>query len=228
MMTSNNENESKLKTELKSYHKKTLDAFEKENLEAPYEVRMQKKHVDDFLRRAKEDKTPILKIIKTMKRIPIVVRDENGKAVKKDYLEINSELFSKDWKDNDLRVIDYIEGYHYEPTINTSTGDGDAETGDFKMNKEHQGNRQIHDIELTDKNRKDTITSMIEGATGTYRDEMKFYYEVPNSNKGMGFRCGVYTFETWLNSNLEELENLARTTPSPISYSKKDMKSYMA
>jgi hypothetical protein len=227
MSTSNNENESKLKTELRDYHKKTIELFEKENLEIPYEVRMQKKHVDDFLRRAKEDKTPILKIIKTMKRIPIVVRDENGKAVKKDYLEINSELFGKDWKDNDLRVIDYIEGFHYEPIINTSTGDRDSETGDFKMNKEHQGNKKIHDIEL-DKNKKDIITSMINEATGTYTDEIKFYYEVPDSNKGMGFRCNVYSYESWLNSSLDELENLARSTPSPISYSKKDMKSYMA
>lgn len=74
--------ESKLKTELKQYHKKTLDVFG--GLELPYEVRMQKK-VDDFLRKAKEDKQPILKIIKTMVRIPVVVRDSSGKVCEKTF-----------------------------------------------------------------------------------------------------------------------------------------------
>jgi hypothetical protein len=219
--------ESKLKTELREYQKKTYDAFEKEELEVPDNIRSQKMFVDDFLRKVKEDKQPIQKIIQTIKRIPKVERDpKTGKAEKKDFLEVNSQLLGKDWKDNPLRVTDYYDGFHYEPIIKTTTGDMDAETGDFITNKQHQSNKKVYDIELTDKNRKQVIEDMINNATGTYRDEIKFYYDVPDSNKGMGFRCGIYTFDTWLNSSLDELENLARTTVSPL-HSAKDKKDYM-
>jgi hypothetical protein len=208
------------------YHKKTLDTFEKEKLEIPYDVRQQKMFVDDFLRKAKEDKQPIQKIITTMKRIPKVERDpKTGKAEKKDFLEVNSLLQGIDWRDNPLRV-EHLEGYHYEPIINSKTGDRDPDTGDFTIDKQHQGNKKIHDIELNDNNRKKIIEDMINNATGTYLDEIKFYYEVPDSTKGMGFRCAIYTYEQFINSSLDELENLARTTVSPL-HSAKDKKSYM-
>ncbi len=77
--------------------------------------------VDDFLRKAKEDKRPIQKIITTMKRIPKVVRDSNGHPSKKDYLEVHSELRGRDWKNNPLSVTDYYDGFHYEPVFNTIT-----------------------------------------------------------------------------------------------------------
>jgi hypothetical protein len=231
MSTSNNENkpnESKLKLELKAYHKKTLELFASQNLDLPYDVKIQKMRVDDFLRRAKEDKAPIQKIITYMKRIPKVVRDEKGIAIKKDFLEVHSELNGIDWKDNPLRVTDCYDGFYYEPIINTTTGDRDPETGDFKMNREHQGNRQVHDIEITEKNRKQIISDFIEGATGTYLDNIRFYLEVPDSNKGLGFRCGIYTYDQFINSSIDELENLARITPSPINlHSNKDRKGYM-
>lgn len=225
MSTENKTSESKLRTELRQYQKKTLDAFGKENLEIPYEVRSQKIFVDDFLRKVKEDKQPIQKIITHMKRRPVVVRDKTGKAEKKDFLEVNSHLLGKDWKDNDLRA-EYNEGYHYEPIINTTTGDRDPESGDFSMEKVHQGNKKIYDIPL-DNNRKKIIEDIINNATGTYRDEIKFNYEVPDSSKGMGFRCGIYTYDQFINSSLDELENLARTTPSPFAHSAKDKKDYM-
>ncbi|MGB5090845.1 MAG: hypothetical protein WBN72_07865, partial [Nitrososphaeraceae archaeon] len=63
---------------------------------------------------------PIEKRIMTMKRIPIVVR-ENGIAIRKDYLEINSQLYCKDWKGDDLWIREYLEGYHYEPQFTTTS-----------------------------------------------------------------------------------------------------------
>jgi len=223
--------ESKLKTELRDYHKKTFEAFRKENAEIPNAIEMQKARVDDFLRKAKEDITPILKIIKTMKRIPIIERDEKtGKAIQKDFLEVRLELYGKDWKGNVLRATEYYEGFHYEPIINTSVGSRDFETGDLIMKKEHQGNKKVYDIELTDKNRKQVIQDLINNSTGTYLDEIKFYYEVPNSVKGISFRCDIYTLDQFLNSSLDELENLARATSSPLSlqHSIKDKKSYIS
>jgi hypothetical protein len=51
---------------------------------------------------------------------------------------------------------------------------------------------------------------------------------VPQSSKGgPSIRCDQYTYDQFINSSLDEMERLARTTPSPIPYSKKDMKGYM-
>ena len=123
--------ESKIKTDLRQYQKKTFEVYAKEGMNPPPEVTAKKRQVDKFLSKAKEDQGPIQKIIQTMKRIPKVVYDKDGKAVKKDFLEVNSILYSKDWMGNNLPpVIDYMEGYHYEPVFNT-TMKRDMETGDF-------------------------------------------------------------------------------------------------
>ena len=187
--------ESKIRTELKNYQQETFDAFEKlepelkAKLELPHDVTQQKIFLDTFLSRVKEDKMPLQKIIMTMKRIPIVVRDEStGIATRKDFLEVNSQLHSKDWKGDHLWVREYLEGWHYEPEFSTTTRQ-DLVTGDLIADKQHQGNKKVHDIELTDKNRKEIIDSILNDAVGTFRDEIKFYYEVPNSGNAMGFRC---------------------------------------
>jgi hypothetical protein len=218
--------ESKIKTELRQYQKKTLEAFEKEDVKLPYELAIQKMRVDDFLRKAKEDQAPIQKIIQTMKRIPKVVYDKDGKATKKEYLEVNSILVSKDWKNNPLRVIDYYDGIYYEPILYTVTKGRNDETGDLILDKEYQGNKQVHDIELTDKNRKQVIQDIINNANGTFIEQVKFYYQVPDSTKGPAFRTNLYTYDQFINSSPEEMENLAWTTVSPL-HSNKDRKAYM-
>lgn len=148
--------------------------------------------------------------------------------MRKDFLVVRSELHGKDWKDNDLRVFEYYDGYHYEPIINSTTGDRDPETGDFAMKKVHQGSGQIHDIELTDKNRKQIVEDFINNATGTYKDEIIFYYEIPNEPNARAFRCGIYTYDQFINSSPDEMIRLARTTPSPVKvHSDKDRKGYM-
>jgi len=80
-------------------------------------------------------------------------------------------------------------------------------------------------IELTEKNRKQVIEDIINKSNGTKIDAIKFYYHVPQSSKGgMSFICDQYTYDQFINSSLDEMERLARTTQSPIPYSKKDMK----
>ena len=59
------------------------------------------------------------------------------------------------------------------------------ETGDLILDKEYQGNKQVHDIELIDKNRKQVIQDIINNANGTFIDQVKFYYQVPDSTKGI-------------------------------------------
>ena len=219
--------ESSLRKELKDYQNKTFQLYIKEGAKPPRDIIHQKMHVDDFLRRVKEDKQPIQKIITYMKRIPKVVRDPNtGKAEKKDFLEVHSELRGYDWKNNLLRVTDYYDGWHYEPELHTTTKGRDDVTGDLILDKQHQGNTKVYDIELTDKNRKDVISSIINAATGSFTDEIIFYYEVPDSIKGGAHRDGSYSYSEFINSSPEEMENLTWSKP-PILHASKDKKSYM-
>jgi hypothetical protein len=93
---------------------------------------------------------------------------------------------------------------------------------------EFDGMTEEYYIELTEKNRKSTIENIINKSIGTMIDAIKFYYHVPQSSKGgMSFRCDQYTYDQFINSSLDEMERLARSTQSSIPYSSKDQKGYM-
>ena len=138
-----------------------------------------------------------------MKRIPMVVRDKNGKEERKDFLEVHSELTSMDWKDNFLRVTDYYDGFHLEPHLHTVVKGRDEETGDLILEKRRMGIKKVYDIELTDKNRKQVIQDIINNATGTYRDAIKYYFQVPDSIRGSADRDGGYTYDQFINCSLD-------------------------
>lgn len=220
--------ESPLLTELRQYQKKTIESFAKEpQAKLPDDLAAQKKYVDDFVRKVKEDKGPIQKIITTMKRIPKVVRDEKtGQPRKIDVLEVHSELRGYDWKDNPLSVTDYYDGFYFMPTFRTVTKGRDDDTGDLILERQPIGINKIYDIQLTDKNRRQIVDDFINRATGTYRDDILFYYQVPDSVRGSGHRDGGYTYEQFINSSPEEMENLAWSRPLPL-HANKDRKGYM-
>jgi hypothetical protein len=220
--------ESKLKQELRQWQKQTIDSYKKASLELPEFVDSKlnsKNQLNDFLRRANEQQATIQKIIQTMKRIPKLTYDKDGKAVKKDYLEVNSTLHAKSWEGNTLApVIDYFEGYHYEPEF-TTTYRRDMETGDMVASKTFGGDKKVYDIELTDKNRKQIVSDIINNSLGSSIEQIKFYYQVPDSLRGAGHRDGNYTYDQFINSSLEEMENIAWTRPIPAHLAK-DNKSY--
>jgi hypothetical protein len=193
----------------------------------PHDIAGQKMHVDDFARKVKEEKAPIQKIITTMKRIPKVIRDEKtGQARKIDVLEVHSELRGVDWKGNPLRVIDYYDGFYYQPVFQTVTKGRDDDTGDLIMEKQNMGIDKIHTIELTDKNRKQVIQDIINRATGTYTDDILFYFQVPTSIRGSGHRDSNYSYGEFISSSPEEMENLAWSRPLPL-HANKDRKGYL-
>lgn len=184
-----------------------------------------KGQLNDFLRKVKEDKQPIQKIIMTMKRLPKVVYDKDGKPHKKDYLEVNSQVRGIDWLGNPMRVFEIFDGFHWEPEFTTKY-ERNYETGDMIPSKQYQGAKKVHDIELTDNNRKKITEDIINASRGTSVDRILFYYEVPTSIKGSGHRDGNYTYDQFINSSPEEMENLAWTRPTPLR-ANKDRKGYM-
>lgn len=209
------------------FNERTLEAFEKEKLDLPSGVVFEKEMHDKFRSKFKEDKGVLQIIIKSMHRRPIVTFDDKGKAVKKDVLSYISEFHGFDWLGNDLWIRDHIDGVYYKPKFRTTTK-LDPETGDHIPEKVFDGMTEEYYIELTEKNRKQIIGDIVDKSNGTMIDAIKFYYHVPQSSKGgMSFRCDQYTYDQFINSSLDEMERLARTTPSPIPYSKKDQKGYM-
>ena len=120
--------------------------------------------------------------------------------LEKIFLKLILSYIPKTGREDNLWIREYVQGYHYEPEFSTTTKQ-DLETGDLIADKQHQGNKKVHDIELTDKNRKEIVESIINDATGTFKDEIKFYYEVPTRGNAMGFRCGIYTFDQFINSS---------------------------
>jgi hypothetical protein len=217
------------KTESKiQFNERTIEAFEKEKLDIPHGVLAEKERNDKFKSKFKKENGSLQKIVKSMHRRPLVTFDDKGKAVKKDVLTYVSEYHGKDWLGNDLWIRDHVDGIYYKPKFRVTTT-LDPETGDHKPKREYDGLTEEYYIELTEKNRKQVIEDIVNKCNGTMIDDIKFYYHVPQSSKGgMSFRCDQYTYDQFINSSSDEMERLARTTPSPILYSKKDMKSYMA
>jgi hypothetical protein len=222
--------ETKTESESKriEFNERTFEAFEKEKLDVPLGIVADKQRYDKFRSKFKEEKGKLQKIIKSMHRRPIISYDqETGKAIKKDVLSYVSEYHGYDWLGNDLWIRDHIDGVYHKPKFRT-TMTQDMETGDHVPKKEYDGITEEYYIELIEKNRKQVIEDIINRSNGTMIDAIKFYYHVPQSKGGMSFRCDQYTYDQFINSSLDELEKIARSTPSPIPYSKKDMKSYMA
>lgn len=73
------------------------------------------------------------------------------------------------------------------------------------------------------------IEDIINKCNSTFIENIKFYGHFPGSIKGPPFRCDQFTYDhdQFINSSLDELERLARTSQTPIPYSSKDKKGYM-
>jgi hypothetical protein len=229
--TTESKTESDSKPEIEDkiqFNERTLQAFESEKLDLPHGIIVEKERNDKFRSKFKQEKGALQKIIETMSRRPLVSYDpQTGKAVKKDVLTYTTEYHGFDWLGNDLWIRDHVDGVYYKPKFRVTTT-LDPETGDHIPKKEFDGMTEEYYIELTDKNRKEFIEKIINESNGTIIEAIKFYYHVPQSSKGgMSFRCDQYTYDQFINSSLDEMERLARTTQSPIPYSKKDTKGYM-
>jgi hypothetical protein len=140
-------------------------------------------------------------------------------------LTYTTEYIGHDWLGNEMRVIDNIEGVFTKPRMKVTTK-LDPVTGNHIPKKEYDGEVEEYYIELTDKNRKQVIENIINKSNVSTIDNILFYWHFPGSIKAPPFRCGQFTYDQFINSSLDDLENLARTTPSFLQ-SSKDRKQYM-
>jgi len=210
------------------FNHKSIEAYEMENLDAPHGLLVEKERCDRFKAKHKEDKAKLKKIVRTMHRRPIVTYDDKeGKTVTKDYLTYTVDYLGKDWLDNDIHVLSHTHGVYRKPKFRTTTK-LNPETGDHEIKREYNGEYEdVYYIELTDKNRKQVIQDIINKSNGTLPENVLYYYHVPNSPRGMGFRCSIFTYDQILNSSPSELENIARSTPSPMQHLVRDKKQYI-
>ena len=209
------------------FNEQTIEEYKKEGLDPPRGEVAEKQRLDKFKATHKEDKGKLKIIVRTMHRRPIVTYDKDGKAVVKDFLTYSVDYLGKDWLDNDINILSHTHGVHRKPKFRTTTK-LNPETGDHEIKREYNGEfEEVYYIELTDKNRKQVTQDIINKSNGTLPENVLYYYHVPQSAKGMGFRCSMFTYDQFINSSPEELENLARSTPSPVHHLIKDRKSYM-
>jgi hypothetical protein len=206
------------------FNERTIAEFEKEGLKPPSGELGKKERFDKFRAKFNEEKGKLRIIITQMARRPVKIFDEKlDKNITKDFLTYETTYDGRDWLGNPLRVTD-TEGTYQKPKFSTTTKIN-PETGEYITEKNYAGVETIYSIELTDKNRKKVIEDIF-NKSNSNPEEILYYYHVPASSRGSSFRCSIFTYDQFINSSMEELENLARATPSPIKHLVKDSKEY--
>lgn len=207
------------------FNERTIEEYKKENIDPPYDAIARKERNDRFKSKFKIEKGELQIIIKTMHRRSVITYDNSGKAIRKDHLTYDVDYGGHDWLSNELWIRGHLHGVYQKPKFNTTTSIN-PETGEHIIKKEVSGQEDIYYIELTDRTRKKIIEDIINKSNGTSIDQILFYYHVPDSGKGAGFRSNLYTYDQFINSSPEEMEMIARKTPSPVQYLIKDKKEY--
>ena len=206
------------------FNEQTVEEYTKEGREPPRKELFKNEMHDRFRAKFNGEKGKLRITIKSMHRRPIEVVGKDGKTVTKDYLTYNTTYEGQDWLGNPLRVIDNVEGIHHKPKFFVTTR-LNPETGEYIQERQQAGQETVYTIELTDKNRTKIIQDIINKSSSN-PENIKYYYHVPQTIRGNSFRCSIYTYDQFINSSMEELENLARKTPSPVQHLIKDKKDY--
>jgi hypothetical protein len=206
------------------FNEQTIEEYTKAGLEPPHSETFKKKMHDRFRAKFNEEKGKLRIIIRSMHRKSIQVISKDGKTITKDYLTYNTKYEGYDWLGNPINVVDNIEGIHHKPKFHTHTKIN-PETGEYITERQQAGQETVYTIELTDRNRKKIIEEIINKSSSNPED-IKYYYHIPQTIRGTSFRCSIYTYDQFINSSMEELENLARKTPSPVQHLIKDKKDY--
>lgn len=206
------------------FNEETIEEYKKEGLDPRRGELFKKELHDKFRAKFSKEKGKLRIIIQSFHRRPIQVVNKDGKTVTKDYLTYNTTYEGHDWLGNRIRVTDNIEGIHHKPKFYTTTKIN-PDTGEYIQEREQSGQETVYTIELTEKNRKKVIEDIVNKSSSN-PENIIYYYHVPQTAKGIPFRCSIYTYDQFINSSMEELENLARKTPSPVQHLVKDRKDY--
>lgn len=214
------------------FNERTISEYTKESVDPPYSEIAKQERYDKFRAKFTPEKGKLRIIINTMHRRQIKqFNEKKDRQEIKEYLTYDTTYEGYDWLGNPLRNADNIEGIYHKPKF-TITTTINPETGEYIYDKQLAGQETVYYIEITDKNRKKVIEDII-NKSNSNPEEIKYYYHVPDTLKGSGFRCSIYTYDQFINSSSSEMEHLARSTPSPYhkmleqQYLAKDSKPYM-
>ncbi len=206
------------------FNEQTIEEYTIEGIDPPRGELARKGRNDLFRSKFNEEKGKLRITIPTMHRRPIKVVGKDGKTITKDYLTYETNYSGHDWLGNPIQILDNIEGMHYKPKLYVHTRIN-PETGEYIQERQLSGQETIYTIELTEKNRKKIIEDIVNKSNSS-PESILYYFHVPLTAKGSPFRCAIYTYDQFINSSMEELENLARKTPSPVQHLVKDRKDY--
>lgn len=163
----------------------------------------------DFIARIDLSKGKFSREIYYMKRLKAPDYDKEGEETKpREWIEYQEYWRAKNWLGKKMFVTN-VEGIFQEVTKELET-EFDPKTGD--VNAEYvQGKSRTRYYIPFSKKAVDEIIKKV----GTDKDAISYMGIIPNSFKGVGFRCGNYTYDQFVSTTWEEFEDLARREGGP-------------
>ena len=144
-----------------------------------------------------------------MHRRNVIEYDEEGKPVKKNYLTYMADYHCKNWNGVDYWIRDHEHGVFENTKFTAQISPPNPETGRSTTTEVRSGSEKVYYIELTDKNRVDTINQILNSAPATIVENIQWYGHFPDSIYAMGRRDNTFSQEQFINSSYEEMLNLS-------------------
>ena len=159
----------------------------------------------------KPEKGPIQKVITHMSRQLVRKPDDKGKMSSKEYLTIQGQFTGYDFSEMQV-YASFTEGWNKKPVIGKvykSSMKFNPETGEDLGKMDVTGVSLEYWYELPSKDvtkRKKIIDKIIEGANGTYPENIQYYYKDIVS----GYRDGTFSYEQFTGLNIDEMRDISK------------------
>lgn len=203
------------KTDLKfTYSTDTFDSYAKEGFanKAPEYHKRHDRHELRFLSSVDITKGKIKIDITRMFRLQ--ARDySTDKLEYKEYLMWESNWYAKNWLENELKVLEHMEGKYLQQTKKVTISPPDLKTG--KMVKEYeQGQpREVYTIPFS----KETVDKLLQGAHPLGPDSINitdpskviFYGKIDHVLGVQSFRCADYDYNQFVTPKWDDFVKLA-------------------
>jgi hypothetical protein len=144
--------------------------------------------------------------IRNMTRQVVRERDSKGRLVPHEYLTYRAEFRKENAKGVPYATDFEVGKYNESLTVPNPNQRYDSKTGQALESEEIvSGQKPVYFIELTDKNRKQTIDKIIDIDSSNYPENIQFYYK----DTDRGFRDPTFTYDDFVSKSIDELKDLS-------------------
>lgn len=156
-------------------------------------------------------KGEVKKVIISMHRQKVHSKDNNGVPTTSEYLTINGQFLTKDFRGVPYSMSFEIGKYFKPNVVFNSNVKYSPDTGQpLSSEKTLAGQKLIYDIELPKEKtaQKKFIDSIIEG-TDSHKEDIKFYYMQLNTGNMREKRDGTFSYEDFVNCSMDQLKQMS-------------------